>query len=166
MKVHAFIGIGSNVGDRRANCDEATARLGRMPGTELLRVSSFIETAPAEGAAGGPFLNGVAEVATNLSPSELLRAVQAIEHALGRPADHPPGAARTIDLDILLYGDHVVREDGLEIPHPRMAQRQFVLEPLVAIAPNARHPMLRATAAELLRRLGAGHPYQPASIGG
>lgn len=163
MKVRAFVGIGSNVGNRRGYCEDATTRLGRLPETELVRVSPFIETQPAEGVTGGAFLNGVAEVATALSPLDLLRELQGIEHALGRPGDHPPGTARTIDLDILLYGDRVVREGGLHIPHPRMAQRRFVLEPLAAVAPGVRHPVLQATADDLLRDLEAGRPRHSAS---
>jgi 2-amino-4-hydroxy-6-hydroxymethyldihydropteridine diphosphokinase len=163
VRARAFVGIGSNVGNRRAYCDEATARLGCLPETEVLRISPYIETQPTEGVAGGAFLNGVAEVATGLSPIDLLRALQAIERALGRPDGHQPGTARTIDLDILLYGDDIVREGGLDIPHPRMAQRRFVLEPLAAVAPGVRHPVLQATAGDLLRDLEAGGPPHSAS---
>lgn len=163
MKVRAFIGMGSNVGDRHTHCAEARTRLGRLPETELLRVSPLVETEAAEGVAGGPFLNGVAELATGLSPLDLLRGLRAIEDALGRPPGHPPGTARTIDLDILLYGDRIVREAGLDIPHPRLAQRRFVLEPLVAIAPNVRHPVLNLSAADMLRGLEAAAPPRPAS---
>lgn len=165
MSVRAFIGIGSNAGDRHAHCAEAEALLRRLPETQVLRVSPLVETEPAEGVAGGPFLNGVAELATALSPRELFDALRGIENALGRPPRHPPGAARTIDLDILLYGERIVREVGLVIPHPRMAQRRFVLEPLVAIAPNVRHPVLNLSMADLLRGLEtAGSPH-PASEG-
>lgn len=163
MKVRAFIGMGSNMGDRRAHCDEAQARLGRLPETEVLGVSPLVETQPAEGVAGGPFLNGVAELATALSPRRLLRELQAIEEALGRPPDHATGTARTIDLDILLYGDRVVREGGLDIPHPRLPQRRFVLEPLVSLAPNVRHPVLDLSAMDMLRRLEAAVAPHPAS---
>ena len=155
MTVRAFVAIGSNVGDRREHCREAQDRLGRLPETVLVRASALIETAPQEGATGGPFLNGVAELETALSPEALLHALQAIETALGRPAHRDRGTPRTMDLDILLYGDRLVRQPGLEIPHPRMAQRRFVLEPLAAIAPDARHPALDLTAAALLRRLDA-----------
>ena len=163
MKVRAFIGMGSNVGDRHAHCAEAQTRLGRLPETELLRVSPLVETEPAEGVAGGPFLNGVAELATALSPLDLLCGLRAIEDALGRPPGHPPGTARTIDLDILLYGDRIVREAGLDVPHPRLAQRRFFLEPLAALAPNVRHPVLNLSVAEILRRLEAAVPPRPAS---
>jgi 2-amino-4-hydroxy-6-hydroxymethyldihydropteridine diphosphokinase len=163
VRVRAFVGIGSNVGDRRAHCAEAQAHLGRLPGTDVLRVSPLVETQPAEGVAGGPFLNGVAELATALSPRHLLRELQAIEGALGRPSDHAGGTARTMDLDILLYGDRIVREVGLDIPHPRMAQRRFVLEPLVALAPNVRHPVLNLSAEQMLRGLEAAAAPHPAS---
>jgi 2-amino-4-hydroxy-6-hydroxymethyldihydropteridine diphosphokinase len=122
-----------------------------------------VETQPAEGVAGGPFLNGVAELATALSPRDLLCALQGVEAALGRPPGHAPGTARTIDLDILLYGDRIVREVGLDVPHPRLAQRRFVLEPLAALAPNVRHPVLNLSAAEILRRLDVAAPSLPVS---
>ncbi len=161
--VRAFIGIGSNVGDRHAHCAEAQTRLGLLPTTEVFGVSPLVETQPAEGVAGGPFLNGVVELTTGLSPLDLLRALQAIEEAFGRPHAHAPGTARTIDLDILLYGDRVVRENGLEVPHPRLAQRRFVLEPLAALAPDVRHPVLNLSAVEMLRRLEAAVAPLPAS---
>jgi len=163
VKLRVFIGMGSNVGDRRAHCAEALARLARLPETELLRISPLLETEPAEGVAGGPFLNAVAELATALSPLDLLRALRTIEDALGRPPGHRPGMARTMDLDILLYGDRIVRENGLDIPHPRLAQRRFVLEPLVALAPNVRHPILNLSAADMLRGLDAAAAPRPAS---
>lgn len=164
MTVRAFVGIGSNVGDRHAYCAEAVARLRGLPETQVLRVSPLVESAPAEGVSGGPFLNGVAELATALTPVDLLRVLQEIESALGRPPVHPPGTARTIDLDILLYSDRIVREVGLDIPHPRMAERRFVLEPLVAIAPDVRHPVLNLTAADLLRACETAGPPRPASV--
>jgi 2-amino-4-hydroxy-6-hydroxymethyldihydropteridine diphosphokinase len=159
----AFIGIGSNLGDRRTNCQKALERLGRLPTTGVIRVSPFIETVPAEGVTGGPFLNGVAEVTTGLAPRQLLDNLLAIEVALGREAEHARDRARTIDLDLLLYGDLVLNEDDLVIPHPRMAGRRFVLEPLASIAPTIRHPVLLSTAEELLGRLG--HP-KPAGESG
>ena len=163
MRVRTFVGMGSNVGDRNAHCAEAVARLRRLPDTELRRVSPLVETEPAEGVAGGPFLNGVAELVTALSPLELLAALRGIEEALGRATGHPPGAARTMDLDILLYGDRVVHDSGVDIPHPRLATRRFVLEPLVAIAPDVRHPVLNLSAADLLRGLEDACRSSPAS---
>jgi 2-amino-4-hydroxy-6-hydroxymethyldihydropteridine diphosphokinase len=154
MRVQAFIGIGSNLGDRLAHCRAAVDRLGLLPGTALLRASPTFESAPQEGVEGGLFLNAAAEIATTLSPRQLLGHLREIEVALGRPANHLPGTARTMDLDLLLYGDAVIREADLTIPHPRMAERRFVLAPLVALAPALCHPVLRVTVAELLRRLG------------
>lgn len=156
MSVQAYIGIGSNLGDRLTHCRAALGLLGLLPDTRLRRVSPFIESEPQEGVEGGLFLNAAAEICTSLSPRQLLDHLQAIESVLGRPADHEPRSARTLDLDILLYGDMVVREPGLVIPHPRMAHRRFVLAPLVAIAPEACHPLLGVTAREMLQRLGSG----------
>lgn len=163
MKVQAFIGIGSNLGDRLAHCRAALERLALLPGTTLKRVSPFLESEPQEGVEGGLFLNGVAEIATSLSPRELLGYLQSIEAALGRAPDHRPGTARTMDLDILLFGDTVMDEPGLTIPHPRLAKRRFVLAPLVALAPALRHPVLKVPATELLRRLG---PERSAALSG
>ena len=153
MSVRAFIGVGSNLGDRETHCAEAVSRLGSLPETTLVRVSPWSETRPEDGVEGGPFLNGVAEITTTLSPEALLDHVHAIEAALGRPADHARMQARTMDLDLLLYGDAVIRQDRLIIPHPRMAERRFVLEPLAAIAPEVRHPVLGLPATGLLQRL-------------
>jgi 2-amino-4-hydroxy-6-hydroxymethyldihydropteridine diphosphokinase len=163
VKIQAFIGIGSNLGDRLAHCRAALDRLALLPGTALTRVSPLFESEPQEGVEGGPFLNAVAEIATSLPPSQLLDNLQEIEVALGRAADHLPGTARTMDLDLLLYGDAVIREADLTIHHPRMAERRFVLAPLVALAPALRHPVLQVTLAELLRRLGPEAPL-PSSV--
>ncbi len=158
MRVQAFVGIGSNLGDRLAHCRAALDRLALLPGTALTRVSPVLESEPQEGVEGGLFLNAVAEIATSLPPRRLLGRLQEIEVALGRAPDHLPGTARTVDLDLLLYGDAVIREPDLTIPHPRMTERRFVLAPLVALAPALRHPVLLATMAELLRRLGPEAP--------
>lgn len=162
--VQAFIGIGSNLGDRLAHCRTVLDRLGLLPRTRLTRVSPFFETDPQEGVDGGPFLNGVVEIATGLSPRGLLSCLQEIEAALGRAPDHDGGLARTMDLDILLYGDVVMDEADLVIPHPRMAGRRFVLAPLAAIAPAVRHPVLQVPAGELLRRLDPEAPAVPAGM--
>lgn len=163
MKVPAFIGMGSNLGDRLAHCRVALDRLALLPGIRLKRVSPFLESEPQEGVEGGRFLNAVAEVSTSLAPRELLGHLQDIEAGLGRAPDHRAGAARTMDLDILLYGDTVMNDPDLTIPHPRMAVRRFVLAPLVGLAPGLRHPVLQMTTTELLRRLG---PERPAALSG
>jgi 2-amino-4-hydroxy-6-hydroxymethyldihydropteridine diphosphokinase len=164
VTVRAYVAIGSNQGDRLLNCGAALDRMGRLPGTTLLRTSPLIQSEPAEGVAGGAFLNGVAEIATELSPRPLLTYLQAIESALGRARQHEPGSARTIDLDLLLYGDLVMHEAGLVVPHPRMTARRFVLEPLAALAPGLRHPVLNATIEELLRRLDPNRRVSPSGV--
>ncbi len=164
MRIQAFIGVGSNLGNRLVNCEAALDRLGRVPDTALLRVSPVVESEPQEGVEGGRFLNAVAEVTTTLAPRQLLGHLQAIEVALGRAADHPPGTVRTMDLDLLLYGDAVIREADLTVPHPRLAERRFVLAPLVALDPTLRHPILQVTMADLLERLGPQAPLLSSGI--
>jgi 2-amino-4-hydroxy-6-hydroxymethyldihydropteridine diphosphokinase len=149
----ACIALGSNVGDRRATLDGAVAALRRHPAIAVRRVSSWIETDPVGGPPGqGRYLNGAAVIETTLSPRDLLDTMQAIEQQFGRVRETPAGP-RTLDLDLLLYDDRVIDEPGLAVPHPRMAGRRFVLEPLAEIAPQRRHPVYEATVAELLARL-------------
>jgi len=161
VSVRAFVAIGSNLGDRAARCRQAADQLSRLSDTQLVRCSAWVETAPAEGVQGGTFLNGVAELATLLAPRRLLEALRQIETALGRPVCHSVGAPRSIDLDLLLYGELVLQEPDLVIPHPRMAGRRFVLGPLATIAPEVRHPVLGRTAAELLKSLGSDSVAPP-----
>jgi 2-amino-4-hydroxy-6-hydroxymethyldihydropteridine diphosphokinase len=158
MSSRAFVAIGSNLGDRLLYCHLAIKALAELPHTRLEKVSPIIETEPAEGAGGGRFLNAVAQIATELTPEELLANLRAVESDLGREADHPTLAPRTIDLDILLFDALIVERPHLTIPHPRMASRRFVIEPLAAIAPEVRHPLLGCTIRELLRRLEAESP--------
>jgi 2-amino-4-hydroxy-6-hydroxymethyldihydropteridine diphosphokinase len=153
MTARAFVAIGSNLGDRLTNCHLAIKRMAEMPDTRLEQTSPIIETKPAEGAAGGPFLNLVVELSTELSPEMLLRHLQAIEVDLDRKPDHSRLDPRTIDLDIVLFSGVVVNTPELAIPHPRLALRRFVLEPLAAIAPDVLHPTLGLTIRELFQRL-------------
>jgi len=150
--VRCYIGLGSNLGDRRRYIADAVGRMREAAGIVVRRVSMLIETAPVGGPPQGKFLNGVVEIETTLPPRELLKELQGIEGALGRVRAERWGP-RTIDLDILLYGDEVVTEADLMIPHALMHERAFVLRPLAEIAPGARHPVLRKSVGELLTQL-------------
>src|SRR5262245_27329745 len=148
----AYIALGSNLGDRQAFVRQALEALVQA-GVQVHRVSTFHETAPVGGPAGqGPYLNAAAEIETDLSPRSLLDLLLKIEHSLGRVRRERYGP-RTLDLDVLLYGDQVIHEPGLEVPHPRMHERRFVLAPLAGIAPEVLHPVLRRSVRELLARL-------------
>jgi 2-amino-4-hydroxy-6-hydroxymethyldihydropteridine diphosphokinase len=137
--IRAYIGLGSNVGDRLANLRRAVGCLGAVAGIQVIRVSSVYETEPIGVTDQGWFLNAVAEIATSLSPTELLERIQHIERELGRlPA--PRWGPRVIDLDILLYDDVAVRTAALEIPHPGLQQRAFVLVPLLELEPACALP--------------------------
>ena len=132
----AFVGLGSNLGDREATLRSAVEALEELPRTEVLRVSIFRDTEPVGIRSQPRFLNGAVELQTSLSPRELLEGLLGIEGSLGRDRRGvPPGGPRTIDLDLLLYGDEVVSEPSLQIPHPRLHERPFVLEPLAELDP-------------------------------
>ena len=143
-----FLSLGSNIGERARNIARAIAELPEH-GVRVVGRYSLYETEPVEFLAQGRFLNCVVEVETELEPAELMRALLDIERSMGRERVTPKGP-RIIDMDILLFGSRVVREADLEIPHPRMAERRFVLVPLVKIAPAVVHPVLKKTVAELL----------------
>jgi len=144
-----FLGLGSNLGDSAANLAEAVERLGRK-GLRVIRASSIYKTEPV-GLKGQPwFLNQVVEVETDFSPARLLKTAKSIERGMGRKPG-PKNGPRTIDIDILMAGDIVLKTADLEIPHARMAERRFVLVPLAEIAPAAVHSLKKKTTKTLLR---------------
>ncbi len=151
--VIAYVAIGANEGDREANIRLAIAKLGATERIRVGKVSSLLEN-PAMGGPNGSadFLNAVVQVRTPLSPRALLAHLLEIERELGRVRREKWGP-RLIDLDLILYGDAIVAEDGLHVPHPLMHTRSFVLQPLTEIAPEAWHPILKMTARQLLTQL-------------
>jgi 2-amino-4-hydroxy-6-hydroxymethyldihydropteridine diphosphokinase len=143
-----YLSLGSNIGDRAQNIAQAIEAL-PLHGVPLARQSSLYETEPVELRAQDWFLNCVVEVETNLQPQELMQVLLKIERSMGRERTVPKGP-RVIDMDILLFGSATVAESHLEIPHPRMNDRRFVLVPLAEIAPAAVHPVLKKTVQQLL----------------
>jgi 2-amino-4-hydroxy-6-hydroxymethyldihydropteridine diphosphokinase len=135
-----YVGVGSNVGDRRDFSRRAVGLLSETPEVKLLRVSALYETSPVGGPPQRSFVNLVAEIETSLGPRELLEACKAIERRLGREPGDIRWGPRVADLDVLLYGDEKISEDDLEIPHPRMTVRSFVLVPLLELNPDITDP--------------------------
>lgn len=153
----AYIGIGSNLGDRKKYLDQAVEQLGKDPYIRVVRSATYIETEPYGPVEQPDFLNGAVELETLYSPQELLSVLHDIEQEAGRKRIVHWGP-RTLDLDILLYDDAVIREEGLLIPHVEMEHRTFVLEPLAEIAPHAVHPLSRKTVSQLLEELKRQDP--------
>ena len=171
MPARAYIALGSNLGERHENLARAMQALQAHAGISVSRVSSCYATSPVGGPPGqGDFLNAAAELQTDLEPEQLLSVLLEIERSQGRIREQVDGP-RTLDLDFLLYDDQIQKVEGLVLPHPRLQNRLFVLEPLAEIAPQAMHPLLHASIAELLQKARmdpalAGQrvvrvPYQP-----
>jgi 2-amino-4-hydroxy-6-hydroxymethyldihydropteridine diphosphokinase len=157
VEVSAYVGIGSNLGDRLENLRTAVRELAGTPDVRFVRSSSVYETAPVGGPEQGDFLNAVVEISTELEPRALLEALQLIENELGRVRAERFGP-RTIDLDLLLYGDEEIDEPDLTVPHPRMHERAFVVVPLMELEagdalPNGRRLEPVKDAAQTVRRV-------------
>src|SRR5277367_5844079 len=146
-----YLSLGSNVGDRDSNLSAAIAAL-PPAGIQVKRVSSIYETEPVDYLDQPWFLNCVVETETNLEPHALLQALRAIESQLGNKKEFAKGP-RKLDLDILLYNSQTIDTSDLQVPHPRMLQRRFVLTPLAEVAPNLKHPSWPVTTATLLDQL-------------
>jgi len=150
----AYIALGSNLGDRRATLERAVREINGLESTRVVAQSTLIETDPVGPVAQGRYLNGVVHVQTKLSPRALLESLLAIESELGRDRTGDlRWGPRTADLDLLIFGDLQIDEPGLHVPHPRLAERRFVLEPLCEIAPELVVPGLGKTVRELFDSL-------------
>lgn len=153
MKRTVYLSLGSNLGDREANLRQAIAQLAKLGA--ILKVSSFYETEPVEVEQEQPwFLNAAAALETSLEPNELLTRILGIEQAMGRKRVGTR-SPRTIDIDILLFGDLTIHQPQLVVPHPGLVRRRFVLEPLAEIAPEAVHPVSKRSMKEMLDALPA-----------
>lgn len=154
----ALVALGSNLGDRAVTLDAAAKSIAALPQTHLLAKSSWIESAPVGPPGQAAYLNGVVLLDTALPPADLLDRLQQLENAAGRVRSLRWGP-RTLDLDLLLFGDTVIHSRRLTVPHPRMAFRRFVLQPASEIAAEMVHPTMRRTIGELLARLDSTQPY-------
>ena len=164
--VRAFVGVGANLGDAQATVRAALQALGRLPGTQCIACSSLYRSAPVE-ATGPDFINAVAELHSTLPALALLRELQAIEQAFGRERS-VRNAPRTLDLDLLLYGEQVMHSETLTLPHPRLHLRAFVLRPLAEIDPalllpglGGLGPWLQLVSDQAIERLAAAPAIAP-----
>ena len=163
--VISFIGIGSNQDDPAARCNEAFSRLCQAGGIKLLRRSSLYRSEPVGLRKQDWFINAIAEIRTRLDPRALLAELQRIEDSMGRVRGEKWGP-RVIDLDILLYGQEIIEDDDLVIPHPELHKRRFVLEPLFELAPYAIHPAFGISVHGLMERLEDDSKVYPYRAGG
>lgn len=163
MVHQVYLSLGSNIGDRAAHLRSAIDRLKRL-GTVVM-VSSFYETEPVELTTQPWFLNCALRLDTERTPEELLREILALEQEMGRQRRQSKGP-RTIDIDILLFGELILQSEALSIPHPAMQERRFVLEPLSQIAPRAMHPVVKKTVSELRDALPVGQAVRRTSDAG
>ena len=151
----AYIGIGSNLGDKLFNCRHSIDKINQLPGCHVSAVSAIFKTEPV-GVTGQPwYANCVVELSTTQAPSQLLKGLLSVESDMGR-IRKKRWEARIVDLDILLFGQEIIESDNLIIPHPLLHKRRFVLEPLYQLAPDLVHPVLKLTMNQLLNKLPKG----------
>ncbi len=157
MSKKVYLGLGSNLGDREQNLRKALSVLDETDGITVRSASSCYETEPVGSVTGqDDFYNAVAEIETALSPQELLTRIKSVERELGRLSGERWGP-RVIDIDILLWNNNILHQEGLTVPHPEMTARAFVLTPLAEIAPDVVHPVARKSVAELASQLDDTH---------
>ena len=155
-KTIVFLATGSNLGNRKKNISKALELLSKNKNIHIIQSSKLLKNPPEEGVSGGYFLNGTVKIKTILGPAELLSLCADIEERLGRdgePENRSNKEARTIDLDILFYGNKIIKRKNLKIPHPRLHRRNFVLKPLNEIAPDFMHPVFKKRIKELFTSL-------------
>ncbi|MFC1863971.1 2-amino-4-hydroxy-6-hydroxymethyldihydropteridine diphosphokinase, partial [Thermodesulfobacteriota bacterium] len=150
--IKAFIGIGSNIGDVHHNCIDAVRRIGLISGCEVSRLSNFFLTEPVGVEGQDWYLNAVTEIDTGLMPHNLLRSLLEIEADMGRVRKEK-WESRIIDLDILIYGNEIINDENLKIPHPYMHERRFVMSPISELAPDLIHPVIGKTMIELFNSI-------------
>lgn len=148
------VALGSNLGDRESYLRAGLQGLTSTPETSLIRFSRIYETAPMGPEGQGPYLNAVVQLVTDLSPEKFLLRLMEIENEQGRDRDGERWGARTLDLDLLLFGDRCIEDEILTVPHPGLAKRMFVLAPLCDVAAEGRHPESGSTFSQLARQLG------------
>lgn len=155
-----FIGIGSNIGDAACNCARGIEGIGEIDGNKIIAISSFYRSEPIGHIEQDWFVNCVIKIKTDLTPHSLLTALHDVEKSFGRKRDIKYGP-RVIDLDVLLFDSLIIDEGEFKIPHPRMHERRFVLEPMSEIDANFTHPVTKKTIKELLRELGGSQKVEP-----
>jgi 2-amino-4-hydroxy-6-hydroxymethyldihydropteridine diphosphokinase len=150
MAEKAFLGLGTNLGNRQENLKKAVENINTLVG-EVISLSQIYETEPWGFRSEDPFFNMVIQVNTSLKPVDLLKQIQKIEMVMGRVRGAEKYSSRIIDIDILLYGNEIIDKQYLKVPHPMMGERKFVLVPLCEVAPEIVHPVLKKTVASLLK---------------
>ena len=156
MEIEAYIALGSNLGDRERNLLQAVVEVGRLPESRITALSPFYETSPVGAVTQDAFYNAVLRISTRLDARSLMTHLLRVEDETFKRLRTIFQGPRSMDLDLLLYGDLIIAEENLVVPHPRLTERRFVLQPLCDIAPDLVHPLTRKTIRELLGSLISG----------